>query len=305
MSSAPPRRQFASTADDAALTEAAAASEGSVARALTLLGGDALKLQQRTAALLAALPKVDPRELHALGDSLPLCDRVALAAFIDGVDRWISERLRTMAHPMRTCPALHGWRRCGKRSPAPRATPKTIILNENRWFSRCSRCLRTLRDKRPVDPIRQFLSTRLKDFAVAPKSLRKRKRPRRLAEARRQGRRRKSAPRKSRRRKRRQEGQEEGREKAAKKPQKRRRQGEPRRNQLRKPRSGQHDSSETQAKTGPAKKAAAKPAETAAEATSRSQPRQRQRRAPRRAQHLLHHDRDRLSERPAAYRPRL
>jgi DNA polymerase III subunit delta' len=80
--------------DDAALREAAAASEGSVSRALTLLGGDALKLQQRTAALLAALPRVDPRELHALGDSLPLSDRAALAAFIDGVDRWISERLR-------------------------------------------------------------------------------------------------------------------------------------------------------------------------------------------------------------------
>ena len=41
-----------------------------MARALTLLGGDALKLQQRTAALLATLPQVDPRELHALGDAL-------------------------------------------------------------------------------------------------------------------------------------------------------------------------------------------------------------------------------------------
>src|ERR1700737_1204852 len=53
--------------DDPALTEAAEAAEGSVARALTLLGGDALKLHQRTAALLATLPRVDPRELHALG----------------------------------------------------------------------------------------------------------------------------------------------------------------------------------------------------------------------------------------------
>jgi DNA polymerase-3 subunit delta' len=80
--------------DDPALAEAAASSDGSVARALTLLGGDALKLQQRTAALLATLPKVDPRELHALGDSLGISDRVALAAFIDGVERWVSERLR-------------------------------------------------------------------------------------------------------------------------------------------------------------------------------------------------------------------
>src|ERR1700704_1028504 len=37
--------------DDPALAEAAEAAEGSVARALTLLGGDALKLHQRTVAL--------------------------------------------------------------------------------------------------------------------------------------------------------------------------------------------------------------------------------------------------------------
>src|SRR5882757_8463778 len=81
-------------ADDPALAEAAAASEGSVSHALTLLGGDALKLHQRTAALLATLPRVDPRELHALGDALGTSDRVALAAFIDGIDRWMSERMR-------------------------------------------------------------------------------------------------------------------------------------------------------------------------------------------------------------------
>src|SRR3954469_5489428 len=80
--------------DDPALAQAAAAAEGSVARALTLLGGDALKLHQRTAALLGALPRVDPRELHALGDALGPSDRAALAAFIDSVDRWVSERLR-------------------------------------------------------------------------------------------------------------------------------------------------------------------------------------------------------------------
>jgi DNA polymerase-3 subunit delta' len=80
--------------DDPALSEAAAAAEGSVARALTLLGGDALKLHQRTAALLATLPRVDPRELHALGDALGGSDRVALAAFIDSVERWVSARLR-------------------------------------------------------------------------------------------------------------------------------------------------------------------------------------------------------------------
>ena len=80
--------------DDPALAEAAEAADGSVSRALTLLGGDAIKLHQKTAALLATLPRVDPRELHALGDALGGSDRVALAAFIDSVDRWVSERLR-------------------------------------------------------------------------------------------------------------------------------------------------------------------------------------------------------------------
>src|ERR1700676_359393 len=81
--------------DDPALAEAAEAAEGSVARALTLLGGDALQLHQRTAALLATLPRLAPRELHALGDAPRGSDRVALAAFIDSVDRWVSERLRS------------------------------------------------------------------------------------------------------------------------------------------------------------------------------------------------------------------
>jgi len=79
--------------DDPSLAEAAKAAEGSVTRALTLLGGDALKLHQRTSALLDSLPRVDPRELHALGDALGTSDRVALGAFIDSVDRWITDRL--------------------------------------------------------------------------------------------------------------------------------------------------------------------------------------------------------------------
>ncbi|EAQ35603.1 DNA polymerase III subunit delta [Nitrobacter sp. Nb-311A] len=81
--------------DDASLQEVAGAAEGSVARALALLGGGALKLHQRTMALLNRLPQVDPGELHALGDAISGSDRAALSAFIDSVDRWIGERLRT------------------------------------------------------------------------------------------------------------------------------------------------------------------------------------------------------------------
>jgi DNA polymerase III subunit delta' len=79
---------------DRALREAAESAEGSVGRALTLLGGDALGLHQRTVALLNSLPHVDQKALHALGDALGSYDRTAVAAFMDTVDRWMSERLQ-------------------------------------------------------------------------------------------------------------------------------------------------------------------------------------------------------------------
>ena len=80
--------------NDPALRAAAELAEGSVARALTLLGGDALSLHQRTLDLLNTLPRVDPRALHSLGDALGLNDRVSLRAFIDTVDRWLTAHLR-------------------------------------------------------------------------------------------------------------------------------------------------------------------------------------------------------------------
>jgi DNA polymerase-3 subunit delta' len=78
---------------DPQLREAAQAAEGSVSRALTLMGGEALGLHHRTSALLDILPHVDPRALHALGDALPLNDRVALRTFIETVDRWLTGQL--------------------------------------------------------------------------------------------------------------------------------------------------------------------------------------------------------------------
>ncbi|MDU6378457.1 MAG: DNA polymerase III subunit delta', partial [Bradyrhizobium sp.] len=36
-----------------------------------------------------------PGELHALGDALGTSDRVALASFLDSIERWVAERLRT------------------------------------------------------------------------------------------------------------------------------------------------------------------------------------------------------------------
>lgn len=80
--------------DEPALREAAELAEGSVSRALTLLEGDTLGLHQQTLKLLDALPKVDPRALHSLGDALGLNDRVSLRTFIETVDRWLTAHLR-------------------------------------------------------------------------------------------------------------------------------------------------------------------------------------------------------------------
>ncbi|EKS39938.1 DNA polymerase III subunit delta' [Afipia clevelandensis] len=81
------------TRRDPALVAAADASEGSVAHALTLMGGQSLGLQQRTLELLNRLPQLDQRALHALGDAMPLNDRVGLRAFADTVDRWLTGHL--------------------------------------------------------------------------------------------------------------------------------------------------------------------------------------------------------------------
>jgi DNA polymerase-3 subunit delta' len=78
---------------DRGLRQAAEASEGSVGRALTLLGGSALGLQERTTQLLKSLPNVDPKALHALGDAVAGSDRTTLTAFVDTVERWLIERL--------------------------------------------------------------------------------------------------------------------------------------------------------------------------------------------------------------------
>src|SRR3954453_22309338 len=69
--------------------------------------------------------------------------------------------------PTRTFPALHGWQRCGKRSTAPRVTPKPTILNENRWFSRCSDCWRRRRARRTAPAVIPQPILFQKEFVVA------------------------------------------------------------------------------------------------------------------------------------------
>jgi DNA polymerase-3 subunit delta' len=94
-------RAVAATTDRSAnepdVSEAAAAADGSVARALALLDGAALALRQRVLDLFAQLPEPDPRALHALGDALGGTDPQTLETFMDLVNGWLSAELREAA----------------------------------------------------------------------------------------------------------------------------------------------------------------------------------------------------------------
>jgi len=95
------RAVVTATGRDAAepdIAQAAAASDGSVGRALRFLDGPALALRQRVFDLFAQLPNPDPRALHALGDALSGSEPQTLAAFIDMVNAWLSGRLDAGKH---------------------------------------------------------------------------------------------------------------------------------------------------------------------------------------------------------------
>jgi DNA polymerase-3 subunit delta' len=81
------------SAADAEIVEAAGAADGSVARALTLLGGASLALRQKVIELLGRLPAVDPAALHALVDTLGRADADAFETFVDTIRDWLSGRL--------------------------------------------------------------------------------------------------------------------------------------------------------------------------------------------------------------------
>jgi len=71
------------------IREAAAASDGSVRRAIELLLGEGLEVRNLTVDLLAKLPAVDGEALHKLGDKLYGGD--ALYVFAEVVEDWLAE----------------------------------------------------------------------------------------------------------------------------------------------------------------------------------------------------------------------
>ena len=95
-------------ADAAALRQAAGAADGSVARAIALAGGPQLALRDKVTALLDRLPATDPRDLHALGDSIERGDDL-FEVFIDTARNWLSGRLDRTAEPARLARVAEAW----------------------------------------------------------------------------------------------------------------------------------------------------------------------------------------------------
>ncbi len=120
---------------------AALAADGSAARAIELLGGTALQVRERVNVLLSALPAVDPRGLHALGDALGR-DETALTAFVDAVRDWLSARLIAPAERARLVRFADVW---DKLNRAARDTEifhlerKPFVFNVFGWLAEASR----------------------------------------------------------------------------------------------------------------------------------------------------------------------
>jgi DNA polymerase-3 subunit delta' len=101
--------------DDPDIAAAAAAADGSVGRAVQLLGGAALKVRERVSELLAALPAVDPLALHGLGDALVRADPQTFTTFVDTVRDWLTARLaRGTGEPARLAQVAEVWEKLNR-----------------------------------------------------------------------------------------------------------------------------------------------------------------------------------------------
>jgi len=129
-------------ATEADIKAAATASDGSVARALDLLGGTALKVREQVNTLLGALPTVNPRDLHALGDALGR-DENAFAAFVDAVRDWLSARVTAArAEPSRLARFAEVWDRLNKAARDVEIfhlERKPMVFNVFGWLAEASR----------------------------------------------------------------------------------------------------------------------------------------------------------------------
>lgn len=95
-----------------AIAAAAAAADGSVARAIALCGGPLLTVRERVIGLLDKVPKVDPRSLHGLADLLERAEREAFSTFVETVQEWLSKELHRPPQDLRRlAPLAEAWGR--------------------------------------------------------------------------------------------------------------------------------------------------------------------------------------------------
>lgn len=87
-------------ADDE-LRRASLIAEGSVARCIGLAGGPLADVRERSLALLAQLPAVDARALHAFGDSLERTPDAVFETFLDTARDWLSARIKAETGDLR------------------------------------------------------------------------------------------------------------------------------------------------------------------------------------------------------------
>src|SRR5947207_12813937 len=74
--------------DDRELHDASRAAQGSVGRAIALLGGRTLAIREKVIDLLGRLPATDPEAMHALADALARADGAVLEACVDTMSDW-------------------------------------------------------------------------------------------------------------------------------------------------------------------------------------------------------------------------
>ncbi len=129
-------------ANEPEIKAAALACDGSVARALELIGGTALQVRDKVNTMLAALPAVDPRALHALGDALGRDDS-ALAAFVDTVRDWLSARITVPgAEPARLNRMAEAWEKLNATARDVKdynLERKPLVFNVFDWLAAATR----------------------------------------------------------------------------------------------------------------------------------------------------------------------
>ena len=129
-------------AGEADIKAAAIAADGSVGRALDLLSGASLAVRERVNTMLDALPAVDPRALHALGDALGRSDEGAFTAFVDAVRDWLSARVTAPGEPSRLVRMAEVWDRlnlAARDVEVFHLERKPMVFNVFGWLAEASR----------------------------------------------------------------------------------------------------------------------------------------------------------------------